>query len=78
MRMRRIIFEDGYVAVPVTDRIVKDGKIDPEALMREAIALAQHPQVQWAYEGMTGEPHPTQCPVPEGRTVLDGCSLPTT
>jgi hypothetical protein len=79
LRLRRTIVEDVYIGVPVTDAIMKpdpepDGtyRIDFEAFIREGIRLAADPSAEWRHETEPHiEIHPTQCPVPEGRTVLD-------
>jgi len=79
MRLRRVIVEDAYVGVPLTEAIMKaepepDGsyRIDFEAFKREAIRLSADATVDWRREddGQT-DIHPTQGPVPEGRVVFD-------
>ena len=79
MRLRRVIVEDAYVGVPVTEAIMKaepepDGtyRIDFDAFKREAIRLSAHAKVDWRREdATTTDIHPTQGPVPEGRVVYD-------
>jgi hypothetical protein len=78
LRLRRVVVEDAYVAVPVTDAIMKaapepDGnyRIDFPAFVREAVRLSGEPGVDWRDEERNIEPHPTQQPVPEGRVVYD-------
>ena len=82
MRLRRVIVEDAYVGVPVTEAIMKsepepepDGtyRIDFEAFTREAIRLAADATVDWRREDaeMRTDIHPTQGPVPDGRVVHD-------
>lgn len=77
-RLRRTTHEDAYVAVPVTDAIMKkdpeaDGsfRIDFDAFRREAIRLSEDPSVDWQVEGRSLEPHPTQRAAPEGRVLFD-------
>jgi hypothetical protein len=80
LRLRRVIVEDAYVGVPVSEAIMKrepepDGtyRLDFDAFVREGIRLSADPRVDWRRED--GEPpieiHPTQGPVPDGRTVFD-------
>jgi hypothetical protein len=80
MRLRRVIVEDAYVGVPVTEAIMKpepepDGtyRIDFEAFTREAIRLGADAEVDWQREATetTTAIHPMQGPVPEGRVVFD-------
>jgi hypothetical protein len=76
LHVRRIIHEDAYVAVPVTDAIMMtkaDGTagIDPEALIAEAIRISTDPRVEWRQESSLTEPHPIQQPLPEDRTSFD-------
>ncbi len=79
MRLRRVIVEDAYVGVPVTEAIMKpepepDGtyRIDFEAFQREAIRLSADANVDWRREDETRtDIHPMQGPVPEGRVVHD-------
>jgi hypothetical protein len=76
LHVRRIVHEDAYIAVPVTDAIMmtkEDGTaaIDPEAFIAEAIRISADPRVEWRQESSTTEPHPTQQPLPEDRTSFD-------
>ena len=78
LRLRRTVIEDAYVAVPVTDAIMKkepepDGsfRIDFEAFVREAVQLSRRETVDWAVEEQSVSPHPTQQPVPAARRVFD-------
>jgi hypothetical protein len=78
LRVRRIIHEDAYVAVPVTSAIMKrvpetDGtfRIDGEAFFAEAIRLSASAGVDWQREDLSTVVHPLQMPVPEGRRVFD-------
>jgi hypothetical protein len=76
LRMRRTIYEDAYIAVPVTDAVVKkkeDGSlgVDPAALMAEGIRISRDDRVEWQVESTKTEPHPIQQAPPEGRQKLD-------
>lgn len=76
LRVRRITVEDAYVAVPVTDAIMKskdDGTstIDFEAFVTEAIRISNAPRVDWRMESSHSEAHPEQGPKPEDRRCLD-------
>ena len=76
LRVRRVTYEDAYVAVPVTDKIMKkkeDGThdIDFEAFVKEAVRISKDKRVEWKVESSTTEAHPIQQPLPEGRKSLD-------
>jgi len=76
LRVRRVTYEDAYVAVPVTSEITKkneDGTvgINPEAFFAEAIRISQSPRVEWKIETCQAEPHPEQQDMPEGRKKFD-------
>lgn len=76
LRLRRAIYEDAYVAVPVTDAIVKanddgTGSIDFEAFVAEAIRISGDERVEWKVEETQIEPHPIQGPLPEDRSLFD-------
>lgn len=76
LRVRRVIYEDAYVAVPVTDAIMKkkeDGTpgIDFEAFVKEAVRISKDKRVEWKVESSTTEAHPVQQPLPEGRKSFD-------
>jgi hypothetical protein len=76
LRLRRVVYEDAYVAVPVTDAIIKanddgTGSIDFEALVAEAIRIGESPGVEWRIEESHSEPHPVQGPRPEDRHTFD-------
>jgi len=76
LRLRRITYEDAYIAVPVTDAIVKkveDGslRIDPEAMWAEGIRLSEDSRVEWKVEATRIEAHPAQQAPPEGRKKTD-------
>jgi hypothetical protein len=79
LRVRRIVCEDAYVAVPVTQAVMKkepepDGtfRIDFDAFVAEGIRLSESPEVDWQMEEGSTVAHPTQRPTPEGRRVFDG------
>jgi len=76
LRLRRIVVEDAYVAVPVTDAIIKtnvDGQngIDVDRFVAEAIRIGSDPKVEWKVESTSIEGHPTQGPLPDGRQCFD-------
>lgn len=76
LHLRRVTYEDAYVAVPVTGAImiVQDdgtGRIDGEALVAAAIRIGADGRVEWKSEEMRIEAHPVQQPVPEGRFCFD-------
>ena len=76
LRVRRITYEDAYVAVPVTDTITEeknDGSIglNVEALISEALRICEDQRVEWMIESRGTEPHPEQSPVPEDRFMFD-------
>lgn len=76
LRVRRIIYEDAYIAVPVTDAITRkaeDGsfRIDPEKMCAEGIRISQDHRVEWQIESTNTEVHPIQQAAPEGRMALD-------
>lgn len=76
LRVRRITFEDAYVAVPVTTDITKQNEdgtigINAEAFFAEAIRISQDPRVEWKVEGSQSEPHPEQRDMPQGRRKFD-------
>jgi hypothetical protein len=76
LRLRRITIEDAYIAVPVTDAVVKeieDGtfRIDSDALIAEGIKIGQDPRVDWQVELEKTKMHPIQQPIPDGRKKLD-------
>lgn len=76
LRVRRITYEDAYVAVPVTSAITKqkeDGTfgIDFESFVAEAIRISKDQRVEWKVESCQTEPHPTQGPKPEDRNSFD-------
>jgi hypothetical protein len=79
LRLRRTVQEDAYVAVPVSDSIMKadpepDGtrRIDFARFVAEAIRLSGDPAVEWRAEGPAAvETNPIQQPVPANRKVFD-------
>jgi hypothetical protein len=76
LRIRRVTYEDAYVAVPVTDAIMKrkeDGTmgIDFEKFETEAIRISKDPRVEWQVEESKSEPHQIQQAAPDGRKSFD-------
>ncbi len=76
LHLRRVTYEDAYVAVPVTSAIMKvnddgTGSIDFEAFTAEAIRLGGDNRVEWKIEETRTEAHPLQTPIPEGRSCFD-------
>ena len=76
LRLRRVTYEDAYIAVPVTDVVVRpkpDGSlgIDPDALWAEGIRIGQDDRVEWQIESRTTEVHPVQQDAPDGHAKLD-------
>ncbi len=76
LRLRRVTYEDAYVAVPVTDAILKrddDGemRLDFDRFVAAAIRIGGDPRVEWRVESSDMEAHPTQMPKPEDRTSFD-------
>ena len=76
LRMRRVTYEDDYIAVPVTVTVMKEeadgsARLDTDALIAEAIRISENRQVEWRVESASAEPHPIQLPMPDGRTSYD-------
>ena len=76
LRLRRVIYEDAYVAVPVTNAIMKanddgTGSIDFEAFVAETIRIGENEGVDWKFEESHSEAHPLQGPCPEDRHTFD-------
>lgn len=76
LRLRRVTYEDAYVAVPVTDEIIKPdadgvGRIDFEAFVAEALRIGERAEIDWQVEEVVNEAHPLQQPMPEGRRSFD-------
>jgi len=76
LRLRRISYEDAYVAVPVTDAIIEmqpdgTGRINFEAFVAQAVRICGDSRVQWQLESSEVAPHPEQRPLPEGRWCFD-------
>ena len=76
LRVRRITYEDAYVAVPVTTAIMEkkeDGTygLNVDALVAEALRISNNQQVDWQVESSQKEPHPIQMPKPENRQIFD-------
>jgi hypothetical protein len=75
LHVRRTRVEDAYVSVPVTDAVLRaeadaegNRRIDVEAFVREGVAIAGNPTVEWRVEEERTEMHPVQKPLPEDRT----------
>lgn len=63
LRLRLVTYEDAYIAVPVTDAVVKPKPggsmgIDPEALFAEGVRIGQDSRVEWQLESSHTEAHP--------------------
>lgn len=76
LRIRRVTYEDAYVAVPITSALMKekeDGTIglDVDAFVAEAVQISDNQQVEWQVESSQKEPHPMQIPKPENRASFD-------
>lgn len=76
LRLRRVTYEDAYVAVPVTDAILKmddDGemRLDFDRFVAAAIQIGGDSRVEWRVESSSTEAHPTQGPKPEDRKSFD-------
>jgi len=76
LRVRRTTYEDAYVAVPVTDKVMEtkeDGTfgINFDAFVSEAIRISNNQQVEWQIESSQTEPHHLQTPKPERRQLFD-------
>jgi hypothetical protein len=75
-RVRRVTYEDAYIVVPVTERILTprdDGTlgIDTDQFWAEALRLSADPQVTWATESTDVSTHPIQQPLPDNRHPFD-------
>jgi hypothetical protein len=76
VRVRRVTIEDAYVAVPVTDAIIKPhpdgtGRIDGDLLEAEARRIGNDPRTEWKFESTETEMHPWQSPMPADRHAFD-------
>ena len=76
LRLRRVIYEDAYVGVPVTDAFMKtsdtgEGEIDFELFFAEAVRIGSDPRVEWKIESSSVEAHPMQGPTPDDRQSFD-------
>ena len=74
LRLRRITYEDAYIAVPVNDAAFKkgeDGKDHFDAVFAEGVRIGEDSRVEWQVEGVDIEVHPIQQAAPEGRKKLD-------
>jgi hypothetical protein len=77
LRVRRVIYEDAYVSVPVTDAILKrkeDGSrgIDFEKFVAEGLRMSKDSQVEWRTEEAKSEIHPIQQAAPKDRKSFYG------
>ena len=76
LRVRRTIYQDAYIAIPVSEAIVRRGDdgtlhIDQEKMRAEGIRISQDSRVEWQVESTSTELHPIQQATPEGRKTLD-------
>jgi hypothetical protein len=75
LRLRRVIYEDAYIDVPVTGKIMDnkdDGtaSLNVDAFVAEALRLSQDESVEWIMEESKIEPHPVQGPMAAGRKAF--------
>src|SRR5262245_32825535 len=73
LRLRKVLHQDAYVSVPVTDEILRpnaDGtrSIDFEAFKAAALRGGADAQVVWELEEAGIDVHPVQQPLPDGRS----------
>jgi hypothetical protein len=77
LHLRRTVYEDAYVSVPLTGAVMrtdpKDGflRIDFDLLAAQAGRISENPKVEWRTESTVVEPHPVQQPLPEDRRTYD-------
>jgi hypothetical protein len=76
LRLRRVVYEDAFVAVPVTPVTIKQNEdgtttIDSEALFAEAIRISGDRRIEWKLESTHTEIHPLLIPTPEDRFAFD-------
>jgi hypothetical protein len=71
LRLRRVIYEDAYISVPLTKALAKsDGKgLDIKKFLAEGIRLGNSEGIEWKIESSTVEAHPMQSPKPDDRVV---------
>ena len=72
LRLRRVIYEDAYVRVPVTAAVIEERKdgtrgINFDALVAEGIRIGGDKRTEWKFESSTSECHPLQQAPPEDR-----------
>ncbi|RYZ61184.1 MAG: hypothetical protein EOP09_20275 [Proteobacteria bacterium] len=72
LRLRRVVYEDAYISVPVTDAVIRvkddgSGTVDFKALVAQGIRIGESEGVQWKVEESQIEIHPVQGPLPKGR-----------
>ncbi|MBH8558721.1 hypothetical protein [Hymenobacter negativus] len=80
LRLRRVTYEDSYVAVPIDEKVLlrhEDGtdRIDFEKLVAEAIRISNVPGTDWQVESREIDAHPTQAARPENRGIVDSFFL---
>ena len=76
LRLRRIMYEDGYVSVPVTEALSslsEDGTwhLDGQKVFDEGVRLGRDPRMEWQVESVEIEVHPLQAPRPDDRRPYD-------
>ncbi|MET1079856.1 MAG: hypothetical protein ABWY06_17730 [Pseudomonas sp.] len=76
LRVRRVTYEDAYVAVHVTQALTKidengERKLNFEAFFAEGLRISEDPRGEWKTESCITEPHPLQGPKPDDRQTLD-------
>lgn len=77
LHLRRVVYEDAFVSVPVTSRIVDTdeegkGSINYDKFVAEALKLGNDSRVEWKTESAETEVHPLQMPVPKDRNTFRG------
>lgn len=82
LRVRRVTYEDAYIAVPVTNKLMMekaDGSfgLDSDAFVAEALRMSYDHRVEWIIESSHQEPHPIQIPKPDERHAFDGAAHDT-
>ena len=81
LRLRRVTYEDAYVSVLVSDKVMREkedgnSEIDWPKMLAEATRVSLMPGTEWQIESSVIEPHPLQSPRPNDRTVIDSFYLP--
>ncbi len=62
VRLRRVITEEAYVKVPVTDELIVDGHLDGQKVFAEAVRLGGAASTGWHPESYDVLVHPVQQP----------------